>query len=61
MAYSPAANVAIASGTVINYNTIEEFKDSNKKALFAQTADQVWPIATPPISYAYLLVDLGVF
>jgi ubiquitin-like modifier-activating enzyme ATG7 len=31
---------------VINYNTIEEFKDSNKKALFAQTADQVWSIAT---------------
>ncbi|KIM30916.1 hypothetical protein M408DRAFT_272509 [Serendipita vermifera MAFF 305830] len=40
--FAPAANVAIASGAVINYNTIEEFKDSNKKALFSQTADQIW-------------------
>ncbi|PVG00195.1 E1-like protein-activating [Serendipita vermifera] len=40
--FAPSPNVAIASGTVINYNTIEEFKDSNKKALFAQTANEIW-------------------
>ena len=45
---SPAPNVAIATGTVINYNTIEEFKNSNKKALFAETADGVCSIATLP-------------
>ncbi|CAG7846613.1 Ubiquitin-like modifier-activating enzyme ATG7 AltName: Full=ATG12-activating enzyme E1 ATG7; AltName: Full=Autophagy-related protein 7 [Serendipita indica DSM 11827] len=40
--FTPAANVAVASGTVFNFNTIEEFKDANKKALFAQIADKIW-------------------
>ncbi|KAG8797034.1 Autophagy protein 7 [Serendipita sp. 398] len=40
--FSPAPNVAIASGSVMNFNTIEEFKGADKKSLFAQTADEIW-------------------
>ncbi|KAG8813524.1 Autophagy protein 7 [Serendipita sp. 399] len=40
--FSPAPNVAIASGSVMNFNTIEEFKGADKKALFAQVADEIW-------------------
>jgi hypothetical protein len=37
----PAANVAVANGKLLNFNTIEEFKASDKKALFAEVADEV--------------------
>lgn len=56
---SPPVNVAVASGTVINYNTIEEFKQADKKALFAEFADKVdhrWPQALPLLT---LLTDMG--
>ena len=36
----PAANVAVANGKLLNFNTIEEFKASDKKALFAEVANE---------------------
>ena len=41
----PAGNVAVANGKLLNFNTIEEFKASDKKALFAEVADEVRAIS----------------
>ncbi|TFL02674.1 hypothetical protein BDV98DRAFT_592331 [Pterulicium gracile] len=35
-------NAVLAKGTLKNFNTIEEFKDSNKTALFNQELDKMW-------------------
>lgn len=38
---SSPGNAVLAKGTLKNFNTIEEFKDSNKTALFNQELDKV--------------------
>lgn len=52
----PAANVAIANGKLLNFNTIEEFKASDKKALFAEVADEVLQYPSdflPSLTFVY--------
>ncbi|KAH8984457.1 hypothetical protein EDB92DRAFT_1887074 [Lactarius akahatsu] len=40
--YSPPPNSITARGVLKNYNTIEEFKNADKRALFNKLSDEIW-------------------
>ncbi|KAI0260642.1 hypothetical protein BC834DRAFT_899392 [Gloeopeniophorella convolvens] len=44
--YHPPPHSVTARGVVKNYNTIEEFKNADKRALFNQLSDEIWESIT---------------
>ncbi|CAG8707544.1 14722_t:CDS:2, partial [Acaulospora colombiana] len=58
---APSPNVAVSSGTVVNYNTIEEFKASDKKALFRELTDRMWDswVGDEPDLNSFLLITFA--
>ncbi|KAI0052733.1 E1-like protein-activating [Auriscalpium vulgare] len=38
----PAPHTIVAKGTIKNYNTIEDFKNADKRAIFNEAADEIW-------------------
>ncbi|KZO99225.1 E1-like protein-activating [Calocera viscosa TUFC12733] len=43
----PAKHAALIKGTMINFNTIEDFKSSDKTALFNELSDRLWAGLSP--------------